>query len=69
MQGVKQIKQSNLDPWYIFIEPPSLKALEDRLRGRQTESEESLATRLKIAEEELIYGKFVNENNKVCIPK
>lgn len=36
-QGVKQIKQSDLEPWYIFIEPPSLEELEKRLRLRSTE--------------------------------
>lgn len=56
-QGVKQIKQSDLRPWYIFIEPPSLEELEKRLRLRSTEDEESLSNRLKIAAKELEYGK------------
>lgn len=37
----------------IFIEPPSLDVLEDRLRRRHTESEEELAKRLKRAEMEI----------------
>lgn len=57
MQGVKQILQSDMNPWLIFIEPPSLAVLESRLRNRKTESEESLALRLKVAKEELLYGK------------
>lgn len=56
-QGVKQIKQSELKPWYIFIEPPSLQELEKRLRLRSTEDEESLQKRLKAAAEEINYGK------------
>lgn len=56
-QGVKQIKQSDLNPWYVFIEPPSLKELENRLRLRSTEDEESLKARLKAAAQEIEYGK------------
>lgn len=57
VQGVKQIKQSDLNPLYIFIEPPSLVELENRLRHRSTESEESLKSRLKVAADEISYGK------------
>lgn len=56
-QGVKQIKQSGLHPWYIFIDPPSLEVLEQRLRQRSTEDEESLRNRLKVAAAEIEYGK------------
>ncbi|KAJ8936501.1 hypothetical protein NQ314_012365 [Rhamnusium bicolor] len=56
VQGVKQIKKTDFDPWFIFIEPPSLEELETRLKARNTENEESLAHRLKVAEEELNYG-------------
>ncbi len=37
----------------IFVQPPSLEVLEQRLRGRSTEDEESLTKRLDKAEEEL----------------
>lgn len=56
-QGVKQIKQSDLNPWYVFIEPPSLEVLEERLRLRSTEDEGSLNKRLEAAVEEINYGK------------
>ncbi|XP_046997420.1 guanylate kinase isoform X1 [Schistocerca americana] len=56
IQGVKQIKQTSLKPLYVFIKPPSLSTLEERLRGRGTESEESLQRRLTIAATELEYG-------------
>lgn len=43
----------------IFIKPPSLQTLEDRLRARGTESEETLRLRLERAEKELGYsGRF-----------
>lgn len=56
VQGVKQLHQTNLNPWYVFVKPPSLQELEKRLRARNTESEESLAQRLKVASEEMEYG-------------
>lgn len=37
----------------IFIQPPSVKDLENRLRGRGTDSEEKIQTRLGKAKEEL----------------
>lgn len=40
-------------PHIVFIEPPSVEELEKRLRGRNTESEEKIQTRLKNAREEL----------------
>lgn len=56
MQGVKQIRTTDLNPWYVFIKPPSLEELEKRLRARNTESEESLMQRLKVAAAEMEYG-------------
>ncbi len=40
----------------IFIQPPSMDALEKRLRSRKTETEESLQKRLKKAAHELTYA-------------
>lgn len=59
VQGVKQIHKTNLNPWYVFIKPPSLEELEKRLRARNTESEESLAERLRVAAAEIEYGNLV----------
>jgi len=49
IQGVKKIKETDLDPIYISIQPPSMEVLEKRLRDRQTETEESLQKRLEAA--------------------
>lgn len=51
----------------IFIKPPSVEALEERLRSRGTEDEEKIQKRLDKAEKELGYSKWfdtiiVNEN-------
>ena len=40
----------------LFLRPPSLEILEERLRKRNTDSEESLKLRLDRAEEELSYA-------------
>lgn len=77
IEGVKNIKNTDLNPRYIFIKPPSMKALEERLRGRGTESEDSLRKRLARASEEIAYGEnqgnfdllLVNDNLKSAYNK
>lgn len=56
IEGVKQIKATDLNPLLVFILPPSIKELERRLRGRNTETEESLQKRLDTAKSEIEYG-------------
>ncbi|KAI1813032.1 guanylate kinase [Poronia punctata] len=56
MEGVKQIRNQNLDARFIFVKPPSFESLEQRLRGRGTEDEDSLAKRLNQARVELEYA-------------
>jgi len=53
VQGAKLVSQANLDAFFIFIEPPSMEALEHRLRGRGTETEEKIQLRLRNASQEL----------------
>ncbi|XP_034411831.1 guanylate kinase isoform X1 [Cyclopterus lumpus] len=57
MQGVRNIKRTDLQPVYVSIQPPSMAVLEKRLRGRKTESEESLQKRLKAAQVDMELGK------------
>ncbi|XP_055375737.1 guanylate kinase [Condylostylus longicornis] len=57
IQGVEQIRNSNLNPILIFNNPPSIEELERRLRGRNTETEESLQKRLDTARREIEYGR------------
>ncbi|XP_043214998.1 guanylate kinase-like [Amphibalanus amphitrite] len=56
VQGVKQVKQSDLSPHLVFIRPPSMDELERRLRNRKTETEETLQKRLAAAAAEMEYG-------------
>ncbi|XP_037817313.1 guanylate kinase-like isoform X2 [Lucilia sericata] len=55
-QGVEQVKKTNLNPILIYNNPPSVEALEQRLRKRGTETEESLKKRLDAAASEIAYG-------------
>uniref|UniRef100_A0A3P8RQZ0 Guanylate kinase n=2 Tax=Amphiprion percula TaxID=161767 RepID=A0A3P8RQZ0_AMPPE len=57
MQGVRNIKRTDLNPIYISIQPPSMEVLEKRLRDRKTESEESLQRRLHAAKVEMEFSK------------
>jgi len=56
VQGVKQIKRTDLNPFYLFVKPPTIMELERRLKARNTETEESMEHRLSIARSELEYG-------------
>lgn len=55
IKGVISMKQTNLNPIYFFIKPPCMTTLEQRLRARGTETEDSLRKRLETAERELEY--------------
>ncbi|PHH88891.1 hypothetical protein CDD83_6903 [Cordyceps sp. RAO-2017] len=67
MEGVKQIKQSDMEARYVFIAPPSLDVLESRLRGRGTEKEESIQKRLAQARNELEYSQTPGVHDKVIV--
>ncbi len=52
VQGAKQIKEKMPEAVMIFVIPPSLKELENRLRGRGTDSELKIQARLIRASQE-----------------
>jgi len=52
VQGAVQVRQ-RANPVTVFIAPPSLNELEQRLRGRGTEEEATIAVRLNNARKEL----------------
>jgi guanylate kinase len=53
IQGARQIRETMPDAVQVFIAPPSLDALEDRLRGRAADSDTEIAARLEVAPVEL----------------
>ena len=67
VQGAAQLKKTMPNAYFIFILPPSRAVLEERLRGRGSENEESLAKRLanaraEIAEAEWFDALIVNKS-------
>ncbi|XP_071101162.1 uncharacterized protein [Haliotis cracherodii] len=56
INGVKNIKNTDLVARYIFIKPPSLEILERRLQKRGTETPESLKKRMDTVKEALDYA-------------
>ena len=57
VQGAASVKKKMPDVVLIFIEPPSMKELVQRLKARNTESAVELARRLKNAEAEMMLAK------------
>ena len=55
-QGAKKLKKI-VDAVHIFIKPPSMRALEKRLRGRKTESNHTVVERLAWAKKEIQQSK------------
>jgi guanylate kinase len=53
VEGAKSVLSKHPDVLTIFIHPGNLEVLERRLRGRNTESEDSISRRLAVATEEL----------------
>jgi guanylate kinase len=53
LQGARQVRETLPEATQIFIEPPSLGDLEDRLKARGSDSEEQIARRLAVAPQEL----------------
>ncbi|MBP3820960.1 guanylate kinase [bacterium] len=66
-QGALQVKEKMPEAVLIFIAPPSVEELENRLRGRHTEDEETIQKRLAQVKTELIRSKkydyiVINDN-------
>lgn len=53
VQGALQIKRKFPDGVFIFLTPPSLPELKQRISGRGTETDESMSGRLEVAEQEI----------------
>ena len=72
LQGARQIRNKFPLTLSIFILPPSLAALEQRLRGRSQDSEEAIARRLRRAQEEITAAdefdfQIINDNFETAL--
>ncbi len=55
VQGAMKIKRLKMRSVYIFVAPPSMGMLKERLVGRSTDSKREISKRLKVAKEELAH--------------
>lgn len=53
LAGARQVRRTNPDACFIFLQAPSQKILQERLRGRGTEGEAEVTRRLQTAEIEM----------------
>lgn len=67
MQGVKSVKTTDLNARYVFIKPPSLEILEERLRSRNTEKEDAIKERLATAKIELEYADQAGSHDLIIV--
>lgn len=74
VQGALQVKKIYNKALLIFVLPPSAKVLYERIKNRNTETEETIKNRLLRSLEEIYYiDKYdfvvVNDNLKKCVSK
>lgn len=75
VQGMRKAKdavEGSLSLMSIFILPPSLKVLKQRLEGRKTETPTEIEKRMKVAEEEIKQAKLfdhtvINQNVETTV--
>lgn len=67
MQGVKQVKKTDLNARFLFLSPPSLEILEKRLRGRGTDDEDSVKKRLEQADKEMAFATEEGAHDKIVV--
>jgi guanylate kinase len=72
VQGALQVKRADPDALLVFLHPPDMDELERRLRGRGTESDETVARRLEVAREEIAGAhafdlEVVNDRLEDCV--
>jgi guanylate kinase len=53
VQGARKVRQRGIETTAIFVMPPSLEVLEQRLRGRSKDSEAAIQRRLHVARQEV----------------
>ena len=56
VRGALQVMEKSYPGVFVYIMPPSMRELEQRLRGRATDSEEVIRKRLSLAREEMGYA-------------
>jgi guanylate kinase len=59
VQGARKVRRRGVETTAIFVMPPSFEVLEQRLRGRSKDSEDTIQQRLQVAREEVAsFGEY-----------
>ncbi|KAF7968465.1 hypothetical protein HWV62_19499 [Athelia sp. TMB] len=66
-QGIRQMKQTDLNPIFVFLSPPSMGALRHRLQDRGTESDAAIQQRLAACLKEIEYAREPGAHDIVLI--
>ena len=53
VQGARKVRQRGVENTAVFVMPPSFAELEQRLRGRSKDSEDTIQRRLQVAKQEV----------------
>ena len=74
VQGARQVRRSGIPTVAIFVLPPSFDALEQRLRGRNHDSETAIRRRLEVARQEVAAFEeydyvVVNDDLERCVER
>ena len=74
VQGAAQVRERRPDARFIFLLPPNLEVLEERLRGRGTDRDEAVDRRLAMADREIEAVRFfdyavVNDDLEEAVAK
>ena len=67
VQGVQQVKRTALCPRFVFVAPPSMPVLEERLRARGDDDESKILEQLESAHDELEFGRAVGNFDRVIV--
>jgi len=73
IQGAAQVRERRSDARFVFLLPPSMKALDERLRGRGTDPEDVIERRLRWARDKELgaAGAFdyavINDDLETCV--
>ena len=67
INGVKSMKALQFPGKYVFLAPPSIDSLMERLRGRNTETEAQIKLRMQSAADTIAYGTQPNNFDLVLV--
>ena len=68
VQGAELVKKTDLHARFLFVAPPKFDVLEQRLRGRGTETEDKIKLRLENARGELLSPPCRNHGSRPSQP-